>query len=152
MQSLFRLLILLLLVGCEYPQPIPVDPNPPGPTPNPVVQAGFRVIIVYESSQNHTQEQLNALNSTRIIEFLNKTCERVDNHPEWRLWDKSEIDSSDLADETPSMRALWNTTKSTNQALPYMVIAFKNKVEVISLNSEEEVFSILSKKITNGSH
>ncbi len=60
--------------GCDWHHPI--DPNPPGPTPTPapIPVAGFRVLIVYESSQALPSKQQAILTSATVIDYLDKKC------------------------------------------------------------------------------
>lgn len=90
-------------IGGAPPQPPQPDPNPepdpdpdpdppqPGPSPAPIPVAGFRVLIVYESSEltSLPASQLAALNSADVRRYLNSHCVKdASGNPEWRSLDQ----------------------------------------------------------------
>lgn len=69
------------------PGPAP-EPQPnPTPSPAPIEGAGFRVLIVYETSAVISSPQRAAITSNDVRTYLNGKCARVNNHPEWRILD-----------------------------------------------------------------
>lgn len=131
-----------LVVSGIGPRP-PPGPTPPGPFPplppwppapvDPVV--GLRVMMVYESAQNHTREQLNILNSTAITTRLNEvTTKGANGVAGWRRWDVH-TDSSKDAD--PIIRELWSSVKPKLGKLPQLVIARGSNVTVQDLPATE---------------
>ncbi len=140
--------ICKLVIEGKGPRP-PPGPNPPGPTPDvdptPVPNpANFRVLFVYESSQNHTREQLNILNSTAITTYLNERCVKgSDGRPEWRRFDPDVVVSPK---ETETIRKLWEATKPALGDLPQIVIVVNGKGEVFDLpDTEAETLALLKK-------
>lgn len=123
------------------PQPPPdPEPKPPGPSPAP---AGFRVLMVYESSAKLTQEQRNILNSTAITGYLNAHCVKHPKlgTPEWRKWDK-DIEVSPKESET--MRKLWEETKPKLGELPQILIVVNGKGQLYPLpETEAETLKLL---------
>lgn len=136
----YLLCFAVLLGGCELP-PTPT----PDPTPNPIpisVSTGVRVIILFESAQNHTQEELNILNSTAIQALLSEECE------EWRKWDKSSIETTGVSDESKSLQAIWQATKGKVTKLPCLVVARQTNAEVLQMPpTEAEVLALLKAKV-----
>jgi hypothetical protein len=108
--------------GCTLPAPTPpVPPNPgPTPTPAPIPVAGFRVLIV-EDSTNRTKlppAQQAVLFAKPIRDYLDAKCVvGADGKThEWRIWDQG-TDAG--ADGEPWASAL----KRTRQSLPSILIS-----------------------------
>lgn len=76
------------------PDPKPPDPIPPTP-PAPIPEAGFRVLILYESDPSNVaklnQSQMVALNGQAVRSYLSSKCIKVNNQPEWRFFDKDGV-------------------------------------------------------------
>lgn len=104
--------------------PKPIDPPKPVDPPIPNPAKGFRVMIVYETDANLTREQLNVLNSSTIMAYLNTHCVKDANGmAEWRKWDKPTIDRPGaLQKESQVWQQLWNDSKSRLGKLPQIVI------------------------------
>ncbi len=108
------------------PPPAPVDPpviDPDlKPIPNPA--KGFRVMFIYETESNLTQEQSNIVGSTKIVEYLNTRCAKDANgRPEWRKWDKGTISQpGGLDKESALWKQLWADSKDKIGKLPQVVI------------------------------
>lgn len=94
----------ILIVVSDNPNPpvppIPPDPKPPippGPDPKPVdppiPEPGFRVLVLYESDPNDKVAKLSidqniALSGQAVRDYLSSKCVKVNNQPEWRIFDK----------------------------------------------------------------
>jgi hypothetical protein len=73
------------------PKPDPVDPKPDPPSPAPIPVAGFRMLVVYDSTNgkpNLTPKQLDELHGAELAEYMNAKAVKVNGTPEWRVWDK----------------------------------------------------------------
>lgn len=70
------------------------DPGP-GPGPTPPAPQGFRVLVVYETSQTMPQAQANILYSQEVRDYLQGKCAAGPDGKtrEWRVWDK-DVDAS----------------------------------------------------------
>lgn len=117
------------------PQPPPIDPPvPPGPPPV-VVPTGFRVLMIYESSDSNPEAVNTTLNSTKIRAYLNSKCVKgADGTPEWRVWDK---DITVSANESPTMKLLWDGVKPTLGTVPRLVVAVNGAAKVYPLPATE---------------
>ena len=129
------------------PQPDPVpEPEPePAPTPAPT---GFRVLFIYETSQNLTRDQMLILYSSKISDFLNdKTVKSSSGHPEWRRWDK---DIKISSKESDTLKALWDSVIPKVGKLPQMVIAVNGRAEIYDLPANEEATLELLRRKAEG--
>lgn len=128
-------------IGGDVP-PIPPGPVPPNPVPPvPPVVTGLRALIVWESSANHTKEQLNILNSTKVRDYLNKKCK--DGKQGWRMYDK-DVKVSDKESEV--FKALWNDVKDKISTLPCIVLVSDQKAEINQLPpTENDTLALLEK-------
>lgn len=121
-----------VVIGTPTPDPNPPKPPDP-PTPTPIPPGEFRVLLLYESSANMTREQLNALNSTQITDYLNRKTAATDGGKGWRKWDKD----VNTEKETATWKALWAATKSSITTLPAVCIVKGTKGELFPLPATE---------------
>jgi hypothetical protein len=123
------------------PQPGPVPPAPVPPSPVPT--AGLRVLFVLERQDKLTPGQVGALNSQKVIDYLNAKCVKdSDGRPAWRKWDKD----VELAKELPVWQKLWEATKPVMGTLPQVVIVTDTKGETFNLpDSEQGMLDLLKK-------
>jgi hypothetical protein len=140
-----------LMIRCNTaPMPPPavvVTPTPVTPTVDPTApkSGDLRVLIVFESSQNHTREQLSVLNSTALVTALDAKCVKEDGLPAWRRWDKNT--SKDTA---TTMGKLWQAVlpDATAKGLPAMVICCGTQFTTYGNGqfpkSESEAIALLS--------
>jgi hypothetical protein len=115
----------LVVVGTPSPDPQPTPPTPtppPGPTPDPapIPEAGFRVLMVYETGevQKLPPAQGSVLYSKQIRDYLDSKCVvgRDGKTREWRIWDKD----IDTTNET----AIWQSAmKRDRKSVPWIVIS-----------------------------
>lgn len=124
------------------PQPGPVPPGPVPPSP-PVPAAGLRVLFVYERQDRMTPGQVAALNSVKVIDYLNAKCAKdSDGRPAWRKFDKDVV----LKNELPVWQKLWEATKPVLGTLPQVVIVTDAKGEAHPLpDSEQGMLDLLKK-------
>lgn len=118
------------------PEPKPPEPKPPVPPPVPIPASEFRVLFLYESSANLTEEQINIMGSTRIRGYLNRTCVKgADGKtPEYRYWDK---DAQLKAKPNAIWEQIWTATKPALPPLPAVVIFNGSKGESFELPATE---------------
>lgn len=147
-------LATLLIDANVGPRP-PPGPTPPPPGPQPIPATGFRVLFAYESADKLTRAQSGVLNSTKIREYLQRKCVKVNNVAEARWWDKD----VDLKNESETWRKIWDATKPQLTNLPAVVVINDTKGEVFPLKSnvfvdgkhqivdmtEDEVLTLLKK-------
>ena len=132
------LLMALLIGGCFPPINPPVPPTPIPDPLHPIPAAGFRVLIVYDSTAPITAEQLGAMNGTKLAELLNTKCVKTASGlPEWRVWDQATIDEAGLSDESEVWRTIWGVAVPQLTKLPAVVIVVGNKTRVLSLPATE---------------
>lgn len=140
-------IIRRILTTKQGPRPPPVDPPGPAPVvdpPKPVVATGFRVIIAWESSANHSREQLTALNSTAIWKYLTEKCVKDSKgNAEWRKWDKDVVlDPS----ESPKLREIWEAAKPKLGKLPRVIISTDGTdAHIHDVTTEAETLELLKK-------
>lgn len=118
--------------------PIPPKPDPkpdpvPEPEPAPIPAAGFRVLILEESTAR-TPSLQSLLRTPEVETYLNTKTIKVDGFPEWRLLDD---------DYTTEQQARWSDTWKQAYALaktdaatgkmPWCVISDGTKGESLSL-------------------
>ena len=112
--------MLLAAVGCLKPLPTP-GPSP-SPSPPPVIDpisTPVRIVVLWESAQDHTREELVVLNSTKLAIALDDRS-----NGQWRRWDVSSVRNG-IEEETAEWQALWksltNTIRDTNLRLPVLI-------------------------------
>jgi len=125
------------------PTPTPVDVNP---TPKPAT--GLRVLVVYESSQNHSAKQdliLSSITTGKINDALNARCSKgADGRPNWRRWDKDVV-----YDRASPMGQLWGEVleAAKSKGLPAIVVNCGADSTIYPIGqdaSEDSVLSVLT--------
>lgn len=131
------------------PTPDPKPPVPPGPTPDPTPVTGVRVLLVYDRDSNLTKEQLNVINSSRLVAYLNERCAKgPDGRPEWRMWDRSTIEKSGaLEKESAAWRQLWEDSKPKLGKPPQLVVVSDRSGAAYDLPSTADATIELIKKV-----
>jgi len=96
----------------------PKPPIPPPPAP-PIPQAGFRVLIVYETADltKLPSAQASIITAKSIRDYLNLRCVAgTDGAKEWRIWDQNV--------STANVPKIWQDAMSRPRtALPWIVIS-----------------------------
>lgn len=138
----------ILLGKAPQPPPVVVDPPvivPPGP----VVPTGFRVLLLHDSSKPMTQEQQHIFNSTQIIAYLNSHCVKDSRGlAEWRNWDVKTLKIGPT--ESPTITALYNSTKSLLPKYPQLVVAVNGDAKVYDLDKYTEASTLEFLKTQGG--
>lgn len=130
------------------PKPDPTPGPGPSPDPTPVPLAGFRVLLLQETSANMTKEQYNALSSTKVIDYLTKKTTQTQGKPGWRKWDpfppKGDLD---VSRELPIWQNLWASVKPvvTKDKLPLLVVAVDQKAQYFPIISEADLLATLQR-------
>jgi hypothetical protein len=114
---------ITVLVGIDPPAPPepPKPPTPPAPPlpPTPIPVAGFRVLIVLESSDLNKlpASQVSVLTAKAVKDYLNLRCiAGPDGIKEWRMWDK------DVS--TANVSKVWQDAMARPRiSLPWIVIS-----------------------------
>lgn len=112
----------LVIVGVPpEPGPTPPEPGPgPKPDPAPIPDAGFRVLMIYETAevQSLPPAQSSVLFSKQVRDYLDKKCAtgRDGKTKEWRIWDKD----IDTAGESKAWQAAMSRKRD---AVPWIVIS-----------------------------
>ena len=104
----------------DAPEPVdpdnPDDKKPVGPAPIP--DAGFRVLIVYESGDmtKYPIEQQIILTGADVREFLDKNCIKEGNTPAYRIYDPD----VDLTNDSP----VWQKAMARpRKELPWLIVS-----------------------------
>ena len=131
----------IVVIGTAPPGPVP-EPGPQPPTPPAPIPAGFRVLMVNESSAKMTKEEVAIWDSTAIITYLNQKCTKDGGRPAWRKWDRD----IDPAKDLEVWQKLWAATKPQLTKLPAIVIVNDLKGEVFQFPDTEAAMLDLLKK------
>jgi hypothetical protein len=103
----------------DAPEPKPDDEDDDSQKPAPIPDAGFRVLIVYESGETTTYptETMKILTGREVREFLDKNCvDEGKGHPAWRIFDAD----MDLENEYP----VWKKAMARDRKeLPWVIIS-----------------------------
>ena len=103
------------------PQPGPTPTPTPTPTPvdpAPITDDGFRVLIIYESSDmtKYSLEQQMILAGADVRDFLNQNCVKEGNTPSYRMFDPD----VDLKSESP----IWQKAMARPRTeIPWVIIS-----------------------------
>lgn len=135
-----------LTVAGKGPNPPPdVDPDddtPPEPQPIEPPK-GIRVLLL--GDETATREQLNTLNSTAIVAWLNENCVKgADGRAEWRRWDRTSISQPGVIDsETPVWRQLWKDVSPKLTGNNLLIVAADATFVVKPLQGPTETLKVL---------
>lgn len=105
--------------------PVPPDPKPPVPVP----VSSFHVIFVYESGKTYTPQQISAMDSKAVRDYLTANTTPEGNYAGFRKYDKD----ADSSKDTPTINAMWQATKPLVTAVPCVAIETNTKVEIVPL-------------------
>lgn len=128
------LTLTAIMVRCQDaprppPTPIPVDPVEPDKP-----KLGMRVLMLYESSQNHSAKQdliLNSFTTGKINDaVVSRVTKDAEGRPNWRRWD---VDLN--VDTTSAMGKLFAETKpkAVQRGLPALVIAMGDDATIFQI-------------------
>lgn len=131
-------------VGEAKPKPDPKPDPDPDPKPDqaaPIAAEGFRVLIVYESSQALSPAQNAILYGQQIRQFFSQHCVKVDGTPESRIWDKD-------ADTKDAPKHWADALKRPRTSLPWIVVSNgKTGFEGPLPGTVEETLSLLKRHL-----
>lgn len=106
------------------PAPTPPGPTPPGPAPPqpapPIAGEGNRVLIVYETGQQHTPAQAAVFTSGVLRDYLDARTVKDEHNPNgaYRIWDK------DVNLNHPSVSSSWKAAMARpRQSLPWILVS-----------------------------
>lgn len=134
-----------IIVQCgngPRPPPKPVDPVDPDK-----LKLGMRVLMLYESSQNHSAKQdliLNSFTTGKINDaVVSKVTKDADGRPNWRRWD---VDLN--VDTSSTMGKLFAETKpkAVQRGLPALVIAIGDDATIFQIPpdaNEDQVLAVI---------
>ena len=126
------LTLTAIMVKCQdapRPPPTPVDPVEPDKP-----KLGMRVLMLYESSQNHSAKQdliLNSFTTGKINDaVVSRVTKDADGRPNWRRWD---VDLN--VDTSSTMGKLFAETKpkAVQRGLPALVIAMGDDATIFQI-------------------
>lgn len=135
------------------PPPVPVDPpvppKPVDPPPSPTQE--LRLVFVFEDEILLTKEQSDVMNSTKLVEWMNKNCvkDRDDGLASWRKWDIKKLNKPDaLKFETPTWKQVWNDSKAGLGTLPQVVVYLDQKGKSYDwpVGDEDKMLAFLKEK------
>jgi hypothetical protein len=132
--------LVQLVVDGSGPQP----PPGPGPSPQPTPKPGdgdLRVMLLVD--QDAPPAALQAVNSQAVRQWLDANCVQDAGRAEWRLWDRSAIESDGL-DEAPAIwRKLWQDVKADLGDGPQAVIVCGTDAAVVPIESQPQLLQAL---------
>ena len=98
---------------------VPNPPDPPDPDDEaPIPDAGFRVVVIYETAEIQTlpRGQQLIIRSQVVRDYLNTNCVKgADGTPEWRFVD----DDTEWTTESPISKA----TKRPRDSIPWLIVS-----------------------------
>lgn len=105
------------------PAPPPPGPGPEPPPPDPPKPAELRVLLLYETAATYPTQQMTALHSTAITDYLNKHCVRnTAGQPQWRKWDDDYTDEQ-MRFESEEWRKAYAKAKADSKGtLPWLLV------------------------------
>lgn len=134
-KSIIRQTLTVSGIG-PNPPPIPIPdivPDPPGPP------TGVRVILL-NNEIDTTADQLNTLNSTEIVSWLDA------NTVTWRKWDRTSIAKPEmLSKEDPILQTLWKNVSTNLPAGNIIIVATDTKVHINPITTATEALAFLNK-------
>lgn len=128
------LTLTAIMVKClDAPRP-PPTPIPDDPVEPDKPKLGMRVLMLYESSQNHSAKQdliLNSFTTGKINDaVVSRVTKDADGRPNWRRWD---VDLN--VDTSSAMGKLFAETKpkAVQRGLPALVIAMGDDATIFQI-------------------
>ena len=93
----------------------PPDVIPPGP----VLETGFRVLVIHQNKNQLTKEQLLLVDSTKLRTYLDSVCAKGPNgQPEHRFYAEEQLSS--IPDNMPNIKKM---SQLPRQSLPWVIIS-----------------------------
>lgn len=137
----------VLTVSGGGPQPPPgpkpqPEPQPkPTPTPQPV-PGDLRVMLLLDETDSPSAAV--AVRSLAVRSWLDENCVRVGGRAEWRVYDRSTVDTSgELDDEAEVWRRLYATVKDDLPNGPVCVLASGTDVDLKTFKNTYDLLDAL---------
>lgn len=147
-KSIVRQILTISGIGPIPPpdvDPVPVPVPVPVPDPVPVPPTGIRVLFLYNELDTN-RDQLNSLNSTEIVTWMDENTSKESDRAEWRKWDRTSITKPDMLNkETATWQKLW---KDVSTGLPegnLLIVVADTKVYAHPLGDPADTLSFLNK-------
>lgn len=134
--------ITLVVVGGAPPVPPGPDPGPGPNPPTPTPAKALRVILVYESSANMTKEQMTALYSPKVQEYLDAKTVKDGSNAGWRRFDKD----IDVSNEKDFWKRAWQSAKPNIKQVPAVVILDGDNGTVLPFPANDDALLELLKR------
>lgn len=116
--------VMVEIVVGDAPEPTPTPddvPDPPTPDVEPIIPGdGYRVMILYETSDVLSAEQQAILTSVKLRQYLRETTARDGQTPAYRVW-TDDYEPGQLAHEVESWRESYPRVKAAAESLPWIV-------------------------------
>jgi hypothetical protein len=134
-------------IGPSPPEPPPGPQPPPGPGPvvppgpPPITDGGLRVLIVYDEAAkaSMTKDQLYALASPKLRDFMDANCVKVNSRPEWYIVDKGEKFEG---------QPIWQKAMALPRpSLPCFVVSNGKAGEVLPLKSDVDALAVIQRYV-----
>lgn len=129
----------VLTVSGGGPQP------PPGPKPQPTpkpIPGDLRVMLLLDETDSPSAAV--AVRSLAVRSWLDENCVQVGGRAEWRVYDRSTVETSgELDDETEIWRRLFATVKGDLPAGPVCVLASGTDVEFKTFKNTYDLLDAL---------
>ena len=137
--------IVQLVVDGSGPIP-PPGPGPSPPQPPQPADADLRVLLLVD--QDAPPAALQAVNSQAVRQWLDANCVQDAGRAEWRLWDRSAIESDGLDSAPAIWRKLWQDIRADLSDGPQAVIVRGTDATVIPIESQPQLLAAL--KVVRG--
>ncbi len=132
------------------PRPPPVPPVPPVPNPDvppvPKPTGDFRVIMIWETSANNSDDTLRVFMNPEITRYMTQNCVMGPGGvADWRKWDK---DISPTSEESPELSKIWSNIKPLlgDVVLPQIAIGVGSDVKLMPVpKTVAETLELLKK-------
>ena len=132
--------IVQLVVDGSGPIP-PPGPGPSPPQPPQPADADLRVLLLLD--QDAPPAALLAVNSQAVRQWLDANCVQDAGRAEWRLWDRSAIESDGLDSAPPIWQKLWQDVRADLSDGPQAVIVRGTDATVIPIESQPQLLQAL---------
>lgn len=132
--------LVQLVVDGSGPHPPPGPGPSPQPTPRPS-DGDLRVMLLVD--QDAPPAALQAVNSQAVRQWLDANCVQEAGRAEWRLWDRSAIESDGLDEAPPIWRKLWQDVRADLGDGPQAVIVCGTDATVIPIESQPQLLQAL---------
>ena len=127
------------------PTPTPVPTPTPTPTPPPTpkpIPGDLRVMLLLDETDSPSAAV--AVRSLAVRSWLDQNCVQVGGRAEWRVYDRSTVDTSgELDDEAEVWRRLYATVKAELPDGPVCVLASGTDVDIQPFKNTYDLLDVL---------